>query len=563
MLVSLSVRDVVLIKKVDLSFDSGFSSLTGETGAGKSILIDALGLILGKRSENRLIRKGQNLATVTAGFDVPDSHKVKQYVRKSGIAVEKEFILRRQIYSNGRSQSYLNDQVISLNFMKEIGLMLVEIHGQNSKQGLLDNSTHIRILDTWAGLKKYANEVSKAYFSFMETTRALDQTKLELEKLKREKESIESDLEEINILNIQDNEELELIEKRKFMVNSEKISSALNEVNLSLLGDEESKSIKDRIDLAKQSLSDVSSITGDRLINLGNALNRASIEISEVEAEIKNSESLLNFNINELEEIESRLFALRQLAKKHAVGKIEELKDIKSSLEDKLSKIYENSDQISNLSKNRHISEKNFKIKVKNLSVKRNKAAIILGKAINNEFPALKLNDVKFRVKLENLDENSWGKQGAERVLFEIESNKGSGYDSIAKIASGGELSRIMLALKASLLSTEKEFYNQKTLIFDEVDSGVGGAVAHAVGQRLSDLGNNLQVLAVTHQPQVAARANNQLKVDKIDINNDIQTTVSILNEDARLEELARMLSGAKITDAARKAAKSLLISQA
>ena len=159
----------------------------------------------------------------------------------------------------------------------------------------------------------------------------------------------------------------------------------------------------------------------------------------------------------------------------------------------------------------------------------------MLGKAINNEFPALKLNDVKFRVKLENIDENSWGKQGAERCLFEIESNKGSGYDSIAKIASGGELSRIMLALKASLLSTEKEFKNKRTLIFDEVVSGVGGAVAHAVGQRLSDLGNNLQVLAVTHQPQVAARANNHLKVNKIDINNDIHTTVAILNKEARI----------------------------
>ena len=563
MLVSLSVRDVVLIKKLDLSFDSGFSSLTGETGAGKSIIMDSLGLILGKRSETRFIRKGQNLATVTAEFDVSNNHKVKQYVRDSGIAIEREFILRRQIYSNGKSQSYLNDQIISLNFMKEIGLMLVEIHGHNSKQGLMDNSTHIGVLDSWAGLKKYVNEVSKTYLSFIEATRILDQTKLELEKLKREKESIEADLEEINILNIQDNEELELLEKRKFMVSSEKISSALNEVNLSLLGDEESKSIKDRIESAKQSLSNVTSITGDRLINLSNALNRVSIEISEVETEIKNSESLLSFNINELEEVESRIFALRQLTKKHVVGKIEELKGIKSSLEDKLSKIYENSDQISNLSKNKSISEKDFKIKVKNLSIKRNQAAIILGKAINNEFPALKLKDAKFRVKIESLDEKSWGKQGAEKVLFEIESNKGSGYDSIAKIASGGELSRIMLALKASLLSTEKEFHNKRTLIFDEVDSGVGGAVAHAVGKRLSDLGNNLQVLAVTHQPQVAARANNHLKIDKTDINNDIQTKVKILNKDGRLEELARMLSGEKITDAARKAAKSLLISQA
>jgi len=562
MLVSLSVRDVVLIKKLDLCFDSGFSSLTGETGAGKSIIMDALGLILGKRSENRLIRKGENLAIVTAEFNVPDSHKVKQYVRDLGIDIEKEFILRRQIYSNGRSQSYLNDQIISLNSMKKIGLMLVEIHGQNSKQGLLDNSTHVGVLDTWAGLKEYVDEVSKAYLSFIEATRVLDQTKLELENLKREKESIESDLEEINILNIQDNEELELIEKRKFMFNSEKISSALNKINLNLLGDEESKSIKDRIESAKQSLSDVTSITGDRLINLGNALNRVSIEIAEVETEIKNSESFLNFNINDLEEIESRIFALRQLARKHAVSKIEELKDIKCNLEDKLSKIYENSDQISNLSKNKSISEKDFKVKVKNLSVKRNQAAIILGKAINNEFPALKLNDAKFRVKIENFDEKNWGKQGAERVLFEIESNKGNGYDSIAKIASGGELSRIMLALKASLISAEKEFSNKRTLIFDEVDSGVGGAVAHAVGQRLSDLGNNLQVLAVTHQPQVAARANNHLKVDKTDINNDIQTTVEILNEDGRLEELARMLSGEKITDAARKAAKSLLITQ-
>ena len=562
MLVSLSVRDVVIIKNVELNFKNGFSTLTGETGAGKSILMDALGLVLGKRSESRLIRKGQEKAIVIAEFKIPENHRIKSFLNDAGIVLSDEFILRRQLNSNGRSQSFLNDQIISLNLMKELGYMLVEIHGQNDKFGLLDDSTHLDVLDSWAGLKNRVGKVKKSFINLKDAIESLDKKIIYLKNLNDSKEIIEQDLKEINAVNIQVGEEDNLLEKKNILANSEKISTSIKQIMSNIEGQENQDSIRDRIELAKKYLLNIYHITGDNLLELKNALDRASIEINEVEVEIKKSHSLFNFNPDEQEMVENRLYLIKQLFRKHSLNNSKELEKLKEELSKKISLINKNSENIKSLSDKKKSCEEDYKNKVKELSIIRNKVAKDLDRAINFEFSPLKLDNAKFRVNLESLVEDNWGIAGADKAIFEIETNKGFGFDSLSKIASGGELSRIMLALKVSLQSSKERASHKRTLIFDEVDTGVGGAVADAVGQRLFELGKEQQVLAVTHLPQVAARASQHLKEDKINSKDTVKTIVTLLNENERREELARMLSGANITDAARKAALSLVESQ-
>jgi len=443
--------------------------------------------------------------------------------------------------------------------MKEIGFMLVEIHGQHDKSGLLDSSTHLDVLDSWAGIKDSVSEIRLSSNNLKKISKELESSIVNLERMRNEKANIEQNLAEIDNLNLAEGEEDRLLEKRNFLSSMEKISSSINQVNNNLLGSDEYGSVKDRIESAKKTLMSIYKLAGERLNNLKIALDRASIEMSEVEVELKNSNSMLSYDSNDLEKVESRIYELRKIYRKHFLNNHDDLKDFKQKLKKKLKSIEENSNLIEELSHTKEQFEKDYITKAKNISKMRNKAALELSNAINKELPYLKLSDATFRVNIELIDENIYGTKGFDKVLFEIEANKGNGFGPISKIASGGELSRIMLALKASLLKSNDTSKNKRTMIFDEVDSGVGGAVAHAVGQRLLKIGNNQQVLAVTHQPQVAARANHHLKVDKINEKSFIKTIVKPLDDNERREELARMLSGAKITDAARKAAISLV----
>mgnify|MGYP003950429665 CR=1 FL=1 len=557
MLVYLSVEDIVLIDKLELYFKNGFTVFTGETGAGKSIIIDAVSLILGKRSEKRFIKKGSKKATVSALFQINKEHSAAKFARLHGFDIDDEIILRRQVLINGRSNCYLNDQIITLNFMKEIGNLLIEVHGQNDQAGLLDNSNHMSILDEWSNIGNAVKTVSNIFNEYKESKILLHKTKDKFIEYKQNKDSLNLDLKEIKNLNLKINESEELLKNRKILMSSEKIKSALHNLNFYINGDENNKSLYEKLGLAKKELESIVALN-EKFISLKKFVDQTIIEIKELEIELDNCINSIDLSNLDVEYIESRLFNLRKVASKHNV-EINELDKVQYKLIEQLKHLDEYEINIKKLGE---VKDKNmllYKNKSMILSSDRIKSSKRLINAINLELPILKLENAKFNVKIEKLEENKWANTGIDSVKFEVETNKGTGFHSIGKIASGGELSRLMLAIKVSLLSDKDSVENKKTIIFDEVDAGVGGAVADAIGKRLQILGNNNQVLVVTHHPQVAVRSSNHLKVFKNILKNFSKINISNLEYDDKLEEIARMLSGEKITDAARKAAESLL----
>jgi len=558
MLVYLSVEDIVLIEKLELKLKDGFTALTGETGAGKSILIDAVSLILGKRSERRFIRKGKDKGTVIALFHLNKNHKAIEYALNNGFDVKDELILRRQILKNGRSFCYLNDQIITLNFMKEIANLLIEIHGQNEQIGLLDISSHRSILDRWADLKDNLSKVDKIYNDLKQSKIVLEEAKNKFSESELKKQSYKEDLQELKNLKLVPNEIEDLIAKRKLIMSSEKIGGILKNISFYLYGDENSKTIYEKLSSSRAELASIVDVNS-KFTGLLKAIDQTIIEYKEIEIELENSMSSMELNDLDIDFIESRLFNLKKIATKHNT-EIDNLLGIKDSLNKKLLDMENFEENINKIEEQNKINSKLFIDESNILSELRITASKKLTKSVNFELPFLKLDNAKFVVQINKLDEEKWNNRGIDNVFFEVETNKGSGFYSIDKIASGGELSRLMLALKVSLFSDNDSSEIKKTIIFDEVDAGVGGAVADAIGERLEKLGKNNQVLVVTHHPQVAARSNTHLKVIKFTKNNLTRTNVSDLSYDDKLEELARMLSGAKTTNAARKAAESLLM---
>ena len=559
MLCYLSIKNIVLIEKLELDFKEGFTVLTGETGAGKSIIVDAISLILGKRSERRLIRKGQDAANVTALFKLPNNHIAINFVNNNGFTIKEEIILRRQILSNGRSQCFLNDEPVSLNFMKKLSCLLIEVHGQNDQAGLLDSSNHIHILDNWYNLYKNTKIVSNTFFSLKEHTKKYNKYILDLSELENKKLYLTEDLEELVNIDIKDNEIESLISDRNYLMSIEKIRDSLNKINYLINGDTDAKGIYENLSLAKKQASTLVSLNIEKFKDLDDSIDRAIIEFKEVEVALEDCLYSIDESHLSIEDIEKRISLIKQVSRKHNV-EINELNHLKNKIEGQLSDLSNNKADIKKLEKENKALKEEYFDKAKTLSSLRSKANIELSHAVNKEFPILKLDNANFSIKINLLEENNWNSNGIDNVIFNIETNKGSGYEAIEKIASGGELSRIMLAIKVSLSSDNNDFLNKKTLIFDEVDTGVGGAVADAIGKRLLLLGGNNQVLAVTHHPQVAARSNNHFKVNKSTDNSFTSTSINDLDLKERIEEVARMLSGEKITDAARNAAKSLFL---
>ena len=559
MLCYLSIKNIVLIEKLELYFNEGFTVLTGETGAGKSIIVDAINLILGKRSEKRLIRKGQDAANVTALFKLSCNHNAIHFANDNGFITKEEIILRRQILSNGRSQCFLNDEAISLNFMKNISNFLIEVHGQNDQAGLLDSSNHINILDNWYDILTNSKIVSNYYNLFKEHTKKYNEYIQDLGAIENKKKHLMEDLDELIKLDLKDNEIEELTNNRNYLMSVEKIRDSLHKINYFINGDADTKGIYENLSLAKKQISKVISLNTEKFKNLDEAIDRTIIEYKEVEIALDDCLYELDDSTLSLEGIEKRITFIRQISRKHN-AEIKDLNQIKMKLESDLSNLSNIKADLNKLEnenqglKNKYINESKI------LSSLRSKASIKLSKSVNKEFPILKLDNAVFKTSICLLDESNWKSNGIDNVTFQIETNKGSGFEPIGKIASGGELSRIMLAIKVSLSSDISDLNTRKTLIFDEVDTGVGGAVADAIGKRLLLLGTNNQVLAVTHHPQVAARSNNHFKVNKSTNNSFTSTSIINLEVKERIEEVARMLSGEKITDAARNAAESLFI---
>lgn len=549
MLTALSIRDVVLIEALDLDFANGLGVLTGETGAGKSILLDALGLVLGARGDSGLVRAGADRAGVTATFDIATPALATLFA-DNDIDVDpgEPLILRRTVKADGGSRAFINDQPVSAGLLREIAPLLVEIHGQHDDRGLLNPRGHRALLDAFGRIDTGA--VAAAHRVWREAETALATTRAELETAARDREWLEHAVAELTVLAPEPGEEDILAERRRTMQRAEKIAEDLKAVEGWIEGSEGG------IAQLRQAARALERIAGDHLA-LADALaaiDRAVIEGSVAEDRLREARSALYFNPQALEDDEARLFELRGMARKHRVQP-DDLAALAADLADKLARIEAGEGGIAALERAVAEARTAYDEAAAALTVARQSAAARLDAAVAGELAPLKLDSARFRTAIASIDEAQWGAAGRDRVEFEVSTNPGAPFGALTRIASGGELSRFILALKVALA----EQGSAATMIFDEIDRGVGGAVASAIGERLSRLADRTQLLVVTHSPQVAARGDQHLLIAKSHDGIVTRTGVVALDETQRREEIARMLSGAEITPEARAQADRLL----
>ncbi len=555
MLLGLSIRDVVLIERLDLEFGAGLSVLTGETGAGKSILLDALGLALGARGEATLVRRGAEKATVTAEFDVADSHPARRVLAEQGLSAEGALVLRRVLGADGRSRAFVNDQAVGVALLRQIGDSLVEIQGQHEAHGLLDAASHRAILDAYGALAKQLDEVRQAYRQWRAAGAAEADAREASAAAKRDEDYLRHVLAEIDELDPQPGEENELAEQRSFLMNGAKLAEALQ----AALGElTEGRAVISALNAAHRLVDRAAAKAGPRFDSALQSLAAATAEASEAVAQIEVLLADLDADPRKLDQIEERLFALRGLARKHNTD-VAGLPALREQFAAKIAAIDGSEADIAKLAQATAAARAAYFALATRLGEARRKAAAKLDKAVNKELPPLKLDKASFRTAIEDVSEDGAGPEGLQRVAFEVSTVPGAPPGPLAKIASGGELARFLLALKVVLAGIGAA----TTLVFDEVDAGIGGAVAAAVGERLARLGSTVQVLVVTHSPQVAARGVHHWRVLKSQNGKATATLVDRLADVERREEIARMLAGARVTDEARAAADKLLASGA
>lgn len=550
MLLSLTIKDVVLIDKLVIEFKSGLCALTGETGAGKSILLDSLGLALGVRAESGLVREGSENASVTASFQINENHAAYALLKSSDIECEDDVLLLRRVVNNsGKSRAFINDQPVSVAFLREIGETLVEIHGQFETQGLLNPQTHRAMLDAYAGIDDSLRIVWDEWKS--EEQKLADLRKLS-ERSIAEEEYLRLSLEDLEALDPQIGEEMQLSALRERLKHREQVLEALGAADYALNGE------NDPIATAWSALERVADKIGESANPAIDALSRASAEMREASEIIHSlTQSLQDADYN-LEEIDERLFGLRAQARKHGCG-VDDLARLRDDLAQKLDMINRADDVLAEQEKSVAFARDAYIKHADSIRVQRQKTAQKLDRLVQAELAPLKLEKAKFVTSVEALDEVEWGAHGMDRVRFLVSTNPGAQPGPIHKIASGGEMSRFMLALKV-VIAQEGSTHS---FIFDEVDAGIGGSTADAVGERLARLADSKQVLVVTHAPQVAARADHHFVVEKSG-DKQVKTTITPLTtREQRCEEIARMLAGAKITPEARAAADRLLEGQA
>jgi len=551
MLKKLSIRNIVLINKLDLSFENGLCVLTGETGAGKSILLDSLALALGARADSTLIRAGEQKGSVTAEFDLPLLHPVFGLLTDLAVEPGEPLIFRRSIGEDGRSRASINDQSISVGLLRAVGDALVEIHGQNAERGLLDARGHRGLLDQYGMLETERAVVSDLYMSMQGAQEALTAAIEEIEKARIDEEYLRHVVEELTELGPQENEDEILAVERSSLMHAEKIAEALRDAEKAL---SDHGGVDNKIRTATRAVERVVEKADGKLDPVLEGLERAAIEMAEAQNVISAVGQDLDMDPVALENVEERLFALRAMARKHKCD-VSVLPALLLEFQGKLNAVAEGDRELTRLTAAAEEAKQAFVVAAIALSNNRKKSATKMDKAVMAELQPLKLGAAKFETRVSELEEENWSAAGINKVEFLISTNPGSAAGPLLKIASGGELSRFMLALKVVLARSG----SAPTLIFDEVDRGVGGATADAVGERLRRLAEELQVLVVTHSPQVAASGQAHWNIRKSDMNNITTTSVNRLNRDQRTEEIARMLSGARITAEARAAAVSLI----
>ena len=551
MLQSLSIRDIVLIEALDLEFGPGLTVLTGETGAGKSILLDSLGLALGNRADSGLVRQGTEKAQVTASFASPvPGSKLAVALAENDIDIEpgEPLIIKRSVKADGGSRAFINDQPCSATLLRAVGGQLIEIHGQHDDRGLINARGHRALLDAFAGVEN--GVVSDAFDGWQAAKMALEQAKQDFEAAEQDREYLAHSVAELAKFAPQPGEEQELALDRATMMKGEKLTGDLEAIRSAFDGSEGGlaslRAAARRLDriaedhpLLKEALE---------------ALDRSIIDASEAEDKLNEAADALSFDPQRLDDMETRLFDLRGLARKHRVDP-DQLSDLLTKLQAKLAAISDGGRSLEELEASLLRSKAAYVAAAEKLRSQRSKAAKALDTAVAGELAPLKLDAARFKTLLEELPEEFWNKSGMDRIEFLISTNPGAPLAPLGKIASGGELSRFILALKVALA----EEYGLKSIIFDEVDRGVGGAVASAIGDRLSRLSRGAQLLVVTHSPQVASKGDAHMLINKSLSGTVSRTDVSALDDEGRRQEIARMLSGADVTDEARAQADRLL----
>ncbi|WP_428640900.1 DNA repair protein RecN [Roseibium sp.] len=551
MLVALSIRDIVLIDRLDLEFAAGMSVLTGETGAGKSILLDSLSLALGARGDADLVRHGESQGQVTAVFDVAGPHPVRAFLKENDVDDDGDIILRRIQTADGRTRAFVNDQPVSAGLLRQAGSLLVEIHGQHDDRALVDPDSHRTLIDVFGGLSGDAEAVSKAYAAFKAAEKAVSDHERRIETARKEADFLRASVEELSVLKPQAGEEKDLAARRTDMMAVEKIAGDLNEAFETLNGSAspipELASLLRRLE---RKADQVPNLLGQPVRTLAEALDLLEETRGGLEGALRETE----FDPRELESVEERLFALRAASRKYSVP-ADELQTLCETMAGDLADLDAGEDKLAALVEAAQKARTDYDKKAASLSDKRRKAANALEKAVATELPDLKLERARFIVDIQSDAENR-SRSGIDQLEFHVQTNPGTRPGPMMKVASGGELSRFLLALKVCLADKG----SAPTLVFDEIDTGVGGAVAEAIGVRLARLAGNVQVLTVTHAPQVAARAAGHFLIAKEAAKPDrVATRVQQIDEDHRSEEIARMLAGSVITDEARAAARKLL----
>ncbi len=555
MLVSLSIRDFVLIEKLDLAFaragQGSLGVLTGETGAGKSILIDALGLAMGARADSAAVRRGALQASVAASFDLPRAHPVHVILAEQGLADDDVLTLRRTIGADGRGRAFINDQPASVALLRRLGDTLVEIQGQMEQHGLLDIGTHRASLDAFAGLEKHADAVRAAWRQWRAAEQARADAEAAAQAARRDEEFLRHAVKELETLAPQADDEEKLASERQLL----RAGSTLGEAVAQALAElEQGRGTLAALRTAHRLIERNVDKAAGRLDAAFAVLHRALSEATEAQAQLEAARDALEFDPARLEKIEERLFALRALARKHNVP-VGELAAFAGKMTAQLAALDSGEAGLKQLAAAAQAARTSYVAAAEAQSAARRKGATRLDRAVAAELGPLKLEKAKFVTELAPLSEAEWSEAGTDRVQFMVATNPGAPPAPIAKIASGGELSRFLLALKVCLAKVG----DASTIVFDEVDSGIGGATAAAVGERLKRLAKDVQVLVVTHSPQVAAIADQHWLIRKTTTRNSASTDVLALDGKGRREEIARMLSGAQVTAEARAAADKLL----
>jgi DNA repair protein RecN (Recombination protein N) len=552
MLVQLAIRDIVLIDRLELTFTEGLSVLTGETGAGKSILLDAFSLALGARGDGGLVRHGEAQGQVTAVFDCPIDHPARQIAADAEIDTEGDLILRRVQVADGRTRAFVNDQPVSVQVLRAIGSALVEIHGQHDDRALVDPVMHRSILDAFGSLTEQAQTVADAARTLRDAQNAVASHHARIEKVRREADFLRHAVEELTALAPQPGEEAMLAERRTTMMQSEKVAKELNEAYEAVAGSASPVAV---LASATRKLERRSAQAPALVEPCVAALDAVLLAVEEAQASLEAALQAAEYDPKELERVEERLFALRAAARKYHVP-ADNLAELKERFVADVAAIDAGEEELVALEAAVRRADGLYVEAARVLSARRSKAAADLDAAVQAELPPLKLERARFITQLRT-DETSRDPGGFERVEFWVQTNPGTRPGPLMKVASGGELSRFMLALKVVLADRG----SAPTLVFDEIDTGVGGAVADAIGQRLARLAKRVQVLAVTHAPQVAARASRHFLIAKESVagSDRVATRVVPLSATPRREEIARMLAGATITDEARRAAERLL----